>query len=106
MDVRCGRCGTEYEFDDALVSERGTTVKCTNCGHQFKIYRPTSEARTESRPFILRQMDGTSVTFESLGVLQKWIVEGRATRQDQLSRDGSNWKPLGSITELDTFFAT
>ena len=38
MDVRCGRCSTEYDFDDALVSERGTTVKCTNCGHQFKVY--------------------------------------------------------------------
>ena len=38
MDVRCSRCGTEYDFDDALVSERGTTVKCTNCGHQFKVY--------------------------------------------------------------------
>jgi len=24
MDVRCDRCGTEYEFDDALVSERMT----------------------------------------------------------------------------------
>ena len=32
MDVTCERCGTEYDFDDALVSERGTTVKCTNCG--------------------------------------------------------------------------
>ena len=38
MDVRCNRCGTEYEFDDALISERGTTVKCTNCGLQFKVY--------------------------------------------------------------------
>ncbi len=24
MDVRCSRCATEYEFDDALISERGT----------------------------------------------------------------------------------
>jgi predicted Zn finger-like uncharacterized protein len=42
MAVVCDRCRAEYEFDDALVSERGTTVKCTNCGHQFKIYRPAS----------------------------------------------------------------
>ena len=40
MDVRCSRCATEYEFDDALISERGTTVKCTNCGFQFKIFPP------------------------------------------------------------------
>ena len=37
MDVQCERCKTEYEFDDALVSGRGTTVRCTNCGHQFKV---------------------------------------------------------------------
>ena len=37
MDVRCERCNTEYEFDDALVSERGTTVKCTNCGTCFEV---------------------------------------------------------------------
>ena len=44
MDVTCDRCSTEYEFDDALVSERGTSVKCTNCGHQFKVYRARSGA--------------------------------------------------------------
>ena len=39
MYVQCERCKTEYDFDDALVSERGTTVKCTQCGHQFKVRR-------------------------------------------------------------------
>lgn len=42
MYVQCERCQAEYEFDDALVSERGTTVKCTSCGHQFKIRRTAS----------------------------------------------------------------
>src|SRR5262249_49170904 len=32
MEITCNRCKTEYDFDDALVSERGTTVRCTNCG--------------------------------------------------------------------------
>jgi predicted Zn finger-like uncharacterized protein len=38
MDVTCDRCGTEYEFEEALVSTRGTTVKCTHCGHLFNVY--------------------------------------------------------------------
>lgn len=38
MDVRCARCGIEYEFDDALISERGTMVRCTECGHQFRVH--------------------------------------------------------------------
>ncbi|NOU26329.1 MAG: hypothetical protein HOO96_00355, partial [Polyangiaceae bacterium] len=42
MDVQCDRCKTEYDFDDALVSTRGTTVKCTQCGHQFKVRRDGS----------------------------------------------------------------
>src|SRR4051812_14163811 len=107
MDVVCERCQTEYEFDDALVSERGATVKCTNCGHQFKIYRPPSaQANTESKSWSLRRADGTASTFDSLAVLQKWIIEGRVTRADQISRAGEAWKPLGSIAELDSFFAS
>ncbi|MCL2823479.1 MAG: zinc-ribbon domain-containing protein [Polyangiaceae bacterium] len=39
MRVECECCRTEYDFDDGLVSGRGTVVKCTNCGHQFRICR-------------------------------------------------------------------
>lgn len=104
MDVVCDKCNTEYEFDDALVSERGTTVKCTNCGHQFRIFRPKSDG-TVARPWILRRSDGKTATFDSLAVLQRWIGEGKASRADLLSRDGVDWKPLGSIAELEGFFA-
>ncbi len=105
MDVVCERCQTEYEFDDALVSERGTTVKCTNCGHQFKIYRPPVGMGAPAAAWILRRPDGSTVQFESLAVLQKWIGDGRVTRSDQLSRNGTDWKTLGSIAELESFFA-
>lgn len=105
MDVVCERCNTEYEFDDALVSERGTTVKCTNCGHQFKVYRPSGQTGAPARPWMLRRADGTTMTFDTLAVLQRWITEGRVRRDDQLSRDGTDWKPLGSIAELESFFA-
>ena len=105
MDVVCDRCQTEYVFDDSLVSERGTTVKCTNCGHQFKIFRPPTGA-PGSATWILRRPDGSSVQFDSLAVLQRWITDGRVTRSDQLSRNGSDWKTLGSIAELDVFFAS
>src|SRR4051794_7174103 len=37
MDVRCESCQTVYEFDDARVKETGVTVKCTQCGHIFKV---------------------------------------------------------------------
>ncbi|HZJ56082.1 MAG TPA: zinc-ribbon domain-containing protein [Myxococcaceae bacterium] len=37
MDVRCERCKTLYELDDARVSEAGTTVRCTTCSHVFRV---------------------------------------------------------------------
>ena len=39
MDVRCEKCQTEYELDEARLKPGGVTVKCTNCGHMFKIRR-------------------------------------------------------------------
>ncbi len=105
MDVVCDRCKTEYEFDDALVSERGTTVKCTNCSHQFKIFRPPTEAES-GRAWTLRRPDGTVIPFDSLAVLQKWILEGRVSKMDEIARSGDGWKPLGAIAELETFFSS
>ena len=103
MDVVCDRCKAEYEFDDALVSERGTTVKCTNCGHQFKIYRPASHPDA-GRGWNLRRPDGTQIPFDSLAVLQKWILEGRVSKVDEISRANEPWKSLGAIAELESFF--
>jgi predicted Zn finger-like uncharacterized protein len=37
MDVRCEQCGTEYELDESRLKPGGVTVKCTSCGHMFKI---------------------------------------------------------------------
>ncbi|MBC8133948.1 MAG: zinc-ribbon domain-containing protein, partial [Deltaproteobacteria bacterium] len=28
MDVRCDRCETEYELDDAIVTDAGASVQC------------------------------------------------------------------------------
>ncbi len=105
MDVVCDRCRAEYEFDDALVSERGTTVKCTSCGHQFKIYRMSAHPEG-ARSWNLKRLDGTTIPFDSLAVLQKWILEGRVTKTDEISRAGEPWKPLGAIAELESFFST
>ena len=41
MDVRCEKCQTEYELDEARLKPGGVTVKCTHCGHMFKIRKRT-----------------------------------------------------------------
>ncbi len=103
MDVRCSRCGTEYEFDDALVSERGTTVKCTNCGHQFKVRPPESGSGAPER-WVVRTATGRELVYTSLRELQRGIAQRQVGPEDLLSRGNQPPRPLGSIAELEPFF--
>ena len=102
MDVTCERCSTAYEFDDALVSERGTTVKCTNCGHQFKVKRQQSTGAPER--WLVRTIDGRELDFKALRELQTAIAQTQISREDVLVRGGSRPRRLGSIAELEPFF--
>jgi predicted Zn finger-like uncharacterized protein len=103
MDVQCERCKTEYEFDDALVSGRGTTVRCTNCGHQFKVRRAEGPSATDR--WTVRTADGHDLTFFSLRDLQHAISSKRVRRADVLVRGNGPPRTLGSITELEPFFS-
>src|SRR5690349_11283117 len=109
MDVRCERCNIEYEFDESKVTAAGVTVKCAHCGHLFKVRRkPEADraaASSDERTWMLRDArSGEIRQFRELTTLQQWIVERRVTRDDQISRSGESWKPLGGISELTPFF--
>jgi predicted Zn finger-like uncharacterized protein len=101
MDVRCSRCGTEYEFDDALISERGTTVKCTNCGYQFKVYPDAGAAAPER--WVVRTAAGRELVYTSLKDLQRGIAKEHVAADDMLSRGNGPARPLSSIPELEPF---
>ncbi len=103
MDVQCERCKTEYEFDDALVSGRGTTVRCTNCGHQFKV-RSHDATDPGSDQWLVHTGSGHRLTFVSLRELQRAILARQVARTDVLVRGGGNPRSLGSIAELEPFF--
>ena len=105
MDVRCNRCGTDYEFDDALISDRGTTVQCTNCGYQFKIY-PERTAVTSPERWVVHTMSGKELVYTSLRDLQRAIGEHKVGPKDLLSRGTQPSRPLGSIPELEPFFTS
>lgn len=102
MDVRCNRCGTEYEFDDALISERGTTVKCTNCGLQFKVY-PSHHSGGPER-WVVRTAEGGELVFTSLRELQRGIADRKVGPSDMLTRGQKPPRPLSAIAELEPFF--
>ncbi|MBW2685128.1 MAG: zinc-ribbon domain-containing protein, partial [Deltaproteobacteria bacterium] len=105
MDVTCERCGTEYEFDETLLSGRGTSVKCTNCGHVFKVYpRAQEEADRATSSWRLKLKDGSIDTIDTLRELQRRIATGELTPASEIARGEEDWKTLGSIPELETFF--
>ncbi|MBT8467268.1 MAG: zinc-ribbon domain-containing protein [Deltaproteobacteria bacterium] len=105
MDVTCERCSTEYEFDETLLSGRGTSVKCTNCGHVFKVY-PTAGADADRTTSVwrLKLQDDSIDMIDSLRELQRRIGSGELTPDNEIARGDEGWKPLGSIPELETFF--
>jgi len=105
MDVTCERCGTEYEFDETLLSGRGTSVKCTNCGHVFKVYpKAQADADRATSSWRLRLKDGSIDTIDTLRELQRRIGSGELAPENEIARGEESWKTLGSIPELETFF--
>lgn len=134
MDVRCERCRVQYVIDDARIPEAGVKVSCTQCGHGFLLKKKTlavavplrtgdgdvplpitdlatesgsraspAEDRTEWR---LRRAGGAIFPFRELSTLQRWIVERKASREDEVAGAGGEpWRRLGEIPELASFFA-
>jgi predicted Zn finger-like uncharacterized protein len=114
MDVRCERCQTEYEVEDASVSDLGTEVQCSDCGHLFMVKRACAPASVAALPVSSEGHAGTGwklmTTFgqahelRDLTQLHKWIIERRVTRNDKVSEDGQSWQTLGSMADLVPFF--
>jgi predicted Zn finger-like uncharacterized protein len=139
MEVRCEKCQTEYELDDAKLKPGGVTVKCTQCGNMFRVRRraqtghgvaapptppspapgaptpplgaplpgsapPTVGSTAAPRVWLVRDRDGMVQTCRELATLQQWVVQGRVTRECEISRTGRSWKQLGDIAELGSFF--
>jgi predicted Zn finger-like uncharacterized protein len=109
MDVRCERCGTEYELDDESVPDGGVPVQCTTCGNTFAVSRAVAESAASGTPptaaeWLLETSDGRLHRFRNLTSLQKWIIERKVTRDDKISRTGHAWRRLGEIVELGPFF--
>lgn len=108
MEVRCSSCATEYEFDDALVSARGTSVKCTNCGHQFRVHPPATMTQAAQggalETWVVRDARGKETVFRSLRDLQQAIVRGQLDPKHEMSHAGQPFRALQDIYELQTFF--
>jgi hypothetical protein len=52
----------------------------------------------------VRSPSGRVIAFRELTSMQKWIVERKFGRDDEISLHGDHWKRLGDIAELQPFF--
>lgn len=48
MNIRCERCSTLYELDEALLAPGGSSVQCTRCDHVFTARPPAQSERHEA----------------------------------------------------------
>jgi len=46
LNIRCERCSTTYELDEALLAPEGSPVQCTKCQHVFTAVPPRAAGRT------------------------------------------------------------
>src|SRR6185312_5627910 len=65
---------------------------------------PTAQPHIEPGGWMIRVRSGEIYRFRELTTLQQWIVERKVTRDDEISRSGDQWKRLGGIAELASFF--
>jgi predicted Zn finger-like uncharacterized protein len=131
MDVRCERCRAQYAFDDDQITPAGVTVQCNACGHVFRVKKkelvvtlpvkpgdlsgepmPASAAaqrppppRPDATPhWTIRQATGQTLNFTELNTLQRWIVERKVSRDDEVTQGDGDWVRLGTLAELQSFF--
>lgn len=104
MDVTCERCQAEYDFDESLLGGRGTTVKCAQCGHIFRVEPPGGQDRGKLK--VRFKASGELLWLDSLRDLQRRVRAGEVGVDDELGREGFPWRRLGDVSELRNFFAT
>ena len=68
------------------------------------VAQPAPRRMCRSRGLDDSRQLGRDLRFRELTTLQQWIVERKVTRDDEISRSGDQWKRLGGIAELASFF--
>jgi len=113
--VACDRCGHEFLLRKKALSislpikpgesAGGRSLSTLAPGTGAPDTAPSAGTGTGRREFRLRQVGGKIFPFKELTTLQRWIVERKATRDDEVATTRDDWRRLGDIPELASFFA-
>ena len=105
MDIRCPHCQTLYDFDNARLKGGPVNLKCSQCSHIFRVEVPQAKPQSVQKRWMIRDaLSGDIRYFGDMTLLQKWIIDRKASRDDEISKTGKTWKRLGSIRELASLF--
>lgn len=105
MDVSCPQCETVYELDEDQLDADGATLKCSQCGHLFRLERHVGVKSESQHRWMVRQSgSGEFLYFTGFDTLHEWIMEGNVDATDEISRTGNQWKRLGEIGEFAPIF--
>ncbi len=96
MDVKCEKCGVEYELEEFPLSAEGMEVECGTCEHRFVVHGE----EPPKAMWRVRKPGGSVDILQELTTLQRWIVEDRIDSEVEISKTGKNWTRLADIAEL------
>ena len=104
MKVTCPQCKVWNDLDDALIGPRETVIACTRCGHFFKVLNERREDEVQTRGWMIRKRNGALFKVDRLSHIQKWILQGTITLEDEFSKSGKSWIKLSEISQLTGLF--
>ena len=65
---------------------------------------PQARPAPQPRPWTIRRASGQTLSFSELNTLQRWIVERKVAREDEVTQGDGAWVRLGTLAELQSFF--
>lgn len=105
MDIRCPQCDTVYEIDERQLRGGGATFKCSQCDHVFRLQSHASLSQENQRRWMVRNTtSGDILYFSAFDELHQWLLQGKVSQRDEISRTGKKWKPLTEIGEFMPIF--
>jgi len=119
LTVQCTNCGHVFrvkkkelvvtvpvkpgEYDGLPIPATAAAPRSAAAAAAAPAREPEAQ-REPVREWRVRQPNGNIFTFRELTTLQKWIIEQKVSRDDEISHSGEQWKRLGNIADLASFF--
>ncbi len=104
MKITCPQCKIWNDLDDAMIGPHETVIACTRCGHFFKVLNDSTEDEVNTLGWMIRKRNGALFKVDRLSHIQKWILQGTITLEDEFSRTGKSWIRLSEISQLAGLF--